>query len=189
MEKQRTRTRVRCLVDELPEEVRRDVDDMLADTSNSYVAISAALAQQGYSISKSSIGRYAQRSGKAKIRLNEIREMAHAYVHLLKEDQEIDIARVLSVFYMQRLMNRVMEAGEDEFDEISLEKAGNLLSTLMRSSAYAARYSAGRKDDLEEAKELILHQVRTELADDPEVMAQLQARIMDATATQGGDAP
>lgn len=171
-------------MDELPEDVRAEVDAMLADTSWSYLGISAELAKQGYSISKSSIGRYAQRSGKAKLRLAEIREMAHSYVQLLKEDQEIDIARVLSVFYMQRLMNRIIEAGEEEFDNIPLEKAGTLLSTLMRSGVYAARYSAARKDEMDQAAELILNQVRAELADDPVMSAQIQARIQEARAKE-----
>lgn len=177
--------RVRCLVDELPEDVRAEVDAMLMDTSISYLEISAELAQRGYSISKSSIGRYAQRNGKAKLRLMEIREMAQSYIQLLKDDQEIDIARVLSVFYMQRLMGRIIEAGEDEFDSISLEKAGGLLSTLMRSGVYAARYSAARKDEMDQAAEMILSQVRAEMADDPELLEQIQRRVREAQVREG----
>ena len=76
MGEQRTRTRIHCLVDDLPDDVRRELDEMLADTSYGYVAISEWLQAQGYSISKSSIGRYAQRNGKMQMRLREINESA-----------------------------------------------------------------------------------------------------------------
>ena len=62
MAKKRTRTRVSSKIDELPEALRVKVDVMLADTSNTYEYISQYLKQEGYEISKSSVGRYAMRS-------------------------------------------------------------------------------------------------------------------------------
>lgn len=56
MGEKRTRQRISCKIDELPEEVRVKVDVMLADTSNSYEYISSYLKEEGYSISKSSVG-------------------------------------------------------------------------------------------------------------------------------------
>ena len=46
-------------MDELPEEIRQQVDVMLVDTSNTYLSISLKLKDMGYEVSKSSIGRYA----------------------------------------------------------------------------------------------------------------------------------
>ena len=56
MAKKRTRTRVSSKIDELPEALRVKVDVMLADTSNTYEYISQYLKQEGYEISKSSVG-------------------------------------------------------------------------------------------------------------------------------------
>ena len=69
MAKKRTRTRVSSKIDELPEALRVKVDVMLADTSNTYEYISQYLKQEGYEISKSSVGRYAMRSNTATQRL------------------------------------------------------------------------------------------------------------------------
>lgn len=71
MAKKRTKTRISGKVDELPEEVRRQVDVMLVDTSNTYYHISEELKAMGYEISKSSIGRYALRTSSATQRLLE----------------------------------------------------------------------------------------------------------------------
>lgn len=58
-------------VDELPEDIRIKVDFLLADTKNSYEDISQFLKEQGYIVSKSSVGRYALRSNTALQRLME----------------------------------------------------------------------------------------------------------------------
>lgn len=176
----RTRTRVHCLVDELPEDVRRELDERLADTGNGYVAISQWLAEQGYSISKSSIGRYAQRSGKLAMRLREIREQAQEYARLIQDNQEMDLAKVASAIYLQNLMRRVVEAGDDEYGEISLSDAGDQIARLLRTHVYEGRYTAKRKEDIDRATELILQQMRAELASDPEMLAAIQSKVREA---------
>ena len=62
MAKKRNRTRVSSKLDEIPEDLRLKVDVMLADTSNTYEYISQYLKEEGYDISKSSVGRYAMRA-------------------------------------------------------------------------------------------------------------------------------
>ena len=178
----RTRTRVRCLVDELPDAVHAEVDEMLADTSNGYLDISVWLAEQGYSISKSSIGRYAQRSGKMAQRLREIREQAHEYARLIEENQEMDLAKVASTIYLQKMLQRVVEAGDNEFELVSLKDAGNQISRLLRTHVYEGRYSAQRRDELEAAKELVLEQLRAELVSDPELLDRIREKVEEGKA-------
>jgi hypothetical protein len=182
MGEKRTRTRVRCLVDELPESVRAEVDEMLADTSNGYLDISAWLTTQGYSISKSSIGRYAQRSGKMAQRLREIRDQAHEYAKLIQENQEMDVAKVASTIYLQGLLRRVVEAGDNEFELVSLKDVGNQISKLLRTHVYEGRYTQQRKDELEKATELVLEQLRAELVSDPEMLAKIREKVQEAKA-------
>lgn len=71
MGKQRNKKRITSKIDELPEQLRLQVDLMLADTSNTYVEISQFLKTAGYEISKSSICRYAARTNTAMQRLKE----------------------------------------------------------------------------------------------------------------------
>ncbi len=182
----RTRTRVRCLVDELPDDVRTGVDERLADTSNGYVDISAWLHKQGYEISKSSIGRYALRSGKTAQRLREISAQAHEYATLIKENQEMDVAKVASAIYLQGLLNRVVEAGSNEFELVSLKDIGDQISKLLRTHVYEGRYSKQRQDELEAAQEMILQTLRTELVSDPVLLEQVRAKVQEAKAKAKG---
>ena len=176
----RERLRIHCLVDDLPLYVREELDERLADTSNGYVQLSRWLQEQGYDISKSSIGRYAQRKGKDRLRLREINEMANSYAKLIRENQELDLAKVAASVYLQQLMLRITEAGADEFAEIDLADAGKLLSQLMRASVYEGRYSATRKDEIEQAAEMVMQQLRAQVAEDPELLANIQQKVFQA---------
>ncbi len=172
--------RIRCLIDELPPDVRTELDEMLADTSWGYVAISAELARKGYSISKSSIGRYAQRNGKTALRLREIREQAQQYARLIEENQELDLAKVASNIYLQNLLARVVQAGDEEYDTIEMKDVGDQIARLLRTSVYEGRYSAQRKGDVDKAAELILTQLRAELLTDPDMLNRIQSKVYAA---------
>jgi hypothetical protein len=174
------RTRIHCLVDDLPDEVRQELEERLADTAMSYVAISAWLQTQGYDIGKSSIGRYAKRNGQMRQRLREINDSARAYADMLAENPELDIAKVASSVYMQQLATRIVEAGTDDFAEIDLEKAGKLLVGLRRASVYEERYSTARKDDLAEAAELVMQQFRAQVTQDPELLSRIQSLVQES---------
>lgn len=174
------RTRIRCLVDELPDDVRRELDELLADTAMSYVAISGWLQTKGYTICKSSIGKYAKRNGQMRMRLREINESARAYADMILENPELDIAKVASSIYLQQLTNRIVEAGTDDFAEIDIEKAGKLLVSLKRASVYEERYSAARKDDLAEAAEMVMQQFRAQVTQDPELLERIQRLVQES---------
>lgn len=177
---QRQRQRIHCLVDDLPDDVRHELDEMLADTSFGYIAISEWLSAKGYTISKSSIGRYAKRNGKMQLRLREINESAREYAALIRDNQELDLAKVASNIYLQQLMARITEAGSDEFAQIGIGEAGKLLSTIMRASVYEGRYSAARKDDIAEASELVMQQFRAQVVHDPELLGRIQTMVHDS---------
>lgn len=177
---ERKHQRIHCLVDDLPDDVRHELDEMLADTSYGYIAISDWLKEQGYQISKSSIGRYAQRDGKMRLRLREINESAREYAKLLQENQELDLAKVATSVYLQQLMVRITEAGSDEFADINISQAGKLLTNLMRASVYEGRYSTARKDDIAEAAELVMQQFRAQVVHDPALLSRIQDMVHDS---------
>ena len=99
MAKKRTRTRVSSKIDELPEALRVKVDVMLADTSNTYEYISQYLKQEGYEISKSSVGRYAMRSNTATQRLLEAQVQTEQLIRVVKDNPDADYteAAIMSI--------------------------------------------------------------------------------------------
>ena len=71
MAKKRTKTRITSKIDELPVEVKTQVDVMLTDPGTTYYNIAEWLVSMGFKVSKSSVGRYAMRSNTAAQRLLE----------------------------------------------------------------------------------------------------------------------
>ena len=58
---QRERNRIKSRVDELPDEIRAQLDAMLADVNYTYQDIADTITDLGYEISRSAVGRYAMR--------------------------------------------------------------------------------------------------------------------------------
>ena len=110
MAKKRTRTRVSSKIDELPEELRVKVDVMLADTSNTYEYISQYLKQEGYEISKSSVGRYAMRSNTATQRLLEAQAQTEQLIRVVKDNPDADYTEAAIMLTMNGLVNKVATA-------------------------------------------------------------------------------
>ena len=129
MAKKRSRTRVCSKLDELPEELRLKVDVMLADTSNTYEYISKYLKEEGYDISKSSVGRYAMRSNTATQRLLEAQAQTEKLIQVVKDNPNADYSEAAILMTMNGLINKVATA-EEEFQEMPLDKAGRLIASL-----------------------------------------------------------
>lgn len=138
MGKQRTRTRVSSKIDELPDDLRLEVDVMLADTSNTYTYISEHLKQRGYDISKSSVGRYANRTNTAAQRLIEAQAQTERLIQVVKDNPDADYTEAAIMLTMNGLVNKVASA-EEEFDEMPLDKAGRLIASLSRTKVYKDR--------------------------------------------------
>lgn len=135
MAKKRSRTRVCSKLDELPEELRLKVDVMLADTSNTYEYISKYLKEEGYDISKSSVGRYAMRSNTATQRLLEAQAQTEKLIQVVKDNPNADYSEAAILMTMNGLINKVATA-EEEFQEMPLDKAGRLIASLSRTKIY-----------------------------------------------------
>lgn len=138
MGRQRKKTRVSSKVDELPEGIRREVDVMLTDTSNTYQYISDSLKKQGYDISKSAIGRYAVRSSTAMQRLLEAQAQTEQLVKVVQKNPEADYTEAGMRLLMDGLINKLATA-EEEFDQMPLDKAGRLITSLSRTKVYKDR--------------------------------------------------
>lgn len=149
MGKARTKKRVTSKVDELPEEIRLQVDRKLADTSNTYQEISDWLKTEGFEVSKSSIGRYSMRSTTAVQRLLDAQVQTERLLQVVKHNPEVDYTEASMMMLMDGLVNK-MATAEEEFDAMPLDKAGRLIVSLSRTKAYKdkVRQDMKRKSDL-----------------------------------------
>lgn len=158
MAKKRTRTRITSKIDELPEELRLKVDVMLADTSNTYAYISAFLKQEGYEISKSSVGRYATRTNTATQRLLEAQAQTEKLIQVVKDNPEADYTEAAIMLTMNGLVNKVAMA-EEEFNDMPLDKAGRLIASLSRTKVYKDRV----KQDMKKKADIAFKQLETDM--------------------------
>lgn len=149
MAKKRTKTRITSKVDELPAEVKSQVDIMLTDTSNTYQYISDFLKQEGHMVSKSSIGRYAMRSNTAIQRLLEAQAQTEKLVQVVQKNPNADYSEAAMMMLMDGLINKLATA-EDEFDAMPLDKAGRLVASLSRTKVYKDRV----KQDMQKKADL-----------------------------------
>ena len=90
MAKKRTKTRVSSKIDELPAEVKIQVDAMLTDPGTTYANIADWLVGLGFMVSKSSVGRYAIRSNTAAQRLLEAQSRTQALVSVVRQNPDAD---------------------------------------------------------------------------------------------------
>ena len=97
------------------------MDVMLADTSNTYEYISKYLKEEGYDISKSSVGRYAMRSNTATQRLLEAQAQTEKLIQVVKDNPNADYSEAAILMTMNGLINKVATA-EEEFQEMPLDK-------------------------------------------------------------------
>lgn len=158
MGEKRTKQRISCKIDELPEELKVKVDVMLADTSNSYEYISRFLKEEGYSISKSSVGRYATRTNKAMQRLLEAQAQTDRLIQVVRENPEADYTEAAILLTMNGLLNKVATA-EEEFNEMPLDKAGRLIASLSRTKVYKDRV----KQDMKKKADVAFREMETEI--------------------------
>jgi len=181
----RSKQRISSKIDELPEDLRRKVDVMLADTSNTYEYISQFLKGEGYDISKSSVGRYATRTNNAMQRLLEAQAQTDRLIQVVKETPEADYTEAAILLTMNGLLNKVATA-EEEFNEMPLDKAGRLIASLSRTKVYKDRV----KQDMRRKADIAFREMESEMlkvikqdeksaAQLKEILAKAKERMME----------
>ena len=181
----RTKQRITSKIDELPEDLRMKVDVMLADTSNTYEYISQFLKEEGYDISKSSVGRYATRTNNAMQRLLEAQAQTDRLIQVVKENPEADYTEAAILLTMNGLLNKVATT-EEEFNEMPLDKAGRLIASLSRTKVYKDRV----KQDMRRKADIAFREMESEMlkvikqdeksaAQLKEILAKAKERMME----------
>ena len=181
----RSKQRISSKIDELPEDLRRIVDVMLADTSNTYEYISQFLKGEGYDISKSSVGRYATRTNNAMQRLLEAQAQTDRLIQVVKENPEADYTEAAILLTMNGLLNKVATA-EEEFNEMPLDKAGRLIASLSRTKVYKDRVKQDMRKkadtafrELESEMLKVIKQDEKSVAMLKEILAKAKERMME----------
>ena len=149
-------------IDQLPDDVRVELDARLADTANTYEELSAWLKERGYQISKSAIGRYSIRSTQA----------AQRVAQAVEAHPDLDYTKAASMVLMDGLMQRVSTA-EDDFAEMPLDKAGRLIASLSRNATYEKRVRQEMKKKAELAFEQLEAELMAAIKQHPELVGEL----------------
>lgn len=150
--------RVRSKIDELPIHLKDQVDAMLLDTTNTYQDISDFLADQNFEVSKSSVGRYALRVGRAVQRVLEAQEQTKALVELIKKNPDADYTEG-GLQIMAGELTKKFAAAQEEWDEMPLDKAARVMVALSRTKIYKDKIKA----DLAERTKVALEEFKREV--------------------------
>lgn len=172
-EKKRRRGRVHSTIDDLPEPLKSRFEIKLTDPANTYSELSEWLKEEGYSISKSAIGRYAVRTREAAQRVAETLRRTQAIAQAVESHPDLDYTKAAELVLMDGLMQRVSTA-EEEFDEMPLDKAGRLIASLARNATYEKRVRAELKKKAELAFEQLEAELLAEIKQYPELVTDLR---------------
>lgn len=152
---------------------------MLADTSNTYEYISQYLKEEGYDISKSSVGRYAMRSNTARQRLLEAQAQTEKLIQVVKDNPDADYSEAAILMTMNGLINKVATA-EEEFQEMPLDKAGRLIASLSRTKIYKDKVKQDMKKKADIAFQEMEASMMQVIKNDPSLAEQLKKILTTA---------
>lgn len=179
---ERDRRRVKSRVDELPEDQRARIEELLKDVTVGYQQIADAITAAGYPISKSSIHRYAARLDKALDKMDAAQAQVSALLKRVREGQDVESTEVATALLMDGLIRRLAGA-EEEFETIPIAKAGTLITQIQRSATYKARMQQDHRKLIDGVRVNILAGIREAVQADPELLDKL-AGIVNAAAEQ-----
>lgn len=172
-EKERRRTRINSKIDQLPPEVKFQVDDMVANSAITYQEISDWLKEQGYDISRGAVGRYAIRVNEAAQRMAEQLEQTRLILDRIERNPDVDPAKAAQAVMASGIMQRVSTA-DGEFLEMPLEKAGRLLASFRRVDVAERKMLFDMRQKIDLAFEELEHQLMDAIKNDPALSAQMR---------------
>jgi hypothetical protein len=122
------------ITDDLPEEIRREVDRLLMEESLTYDDIAAFLAEKGYDISRSAIGRYGKGFMNHVRRLRIIEDKSRTLVSDAGDGMILEEAA--AKMFSQQIIELLMEEG---FEVKALPRIISDFAKLQTSSALRER--------------------------------------------------
>lgn len=178
-QKERRRTRINCKIEQLPPEVKTQVDDMVADMSYSYQEISDWLKKRDFHISRGAVGRYAIRMNEAAQRVAKSLEQTKLILERIERNPDIDPAKAAQAVMTDGLMQR-MATAEDEFLELPLDKAGRLLAAFRRVNLAERKLTFEQRSKIDLAFEEMEVQLLQAINHDAALSEQLRSILSKA---------
>lgn len=158
MGEKRNRTRTCSKIEQLPPDLKFEVDCRLADYKNSYDSICEYVDSQGYKISRTGLCRYAKKSEAAFNRLKQAQEQTEKLVSYIQSNPEVDFTEPAMKILMAGLIDRLATA-EEEFETMPLDKAGRLVTSLARTKTYKDKV----KQDMQKKAELAFQEMEADI--------------------------
>ena len=136
------RNRVKSSIDQLPQETREMLEEMLADAHNGLTYRDMAdevEAQCGIRLSVSAIQRYAARYNREAKRMLERTEQMRQIARYMEGHSPADLSVYVAALIQDGLLRRLQD-GQEEIDDIPIEQVLKLGIQANRASAYVCRY-------------------------------------------------
>lgn len=172
--------RVKCKMDELPQEMRARVDAMLADVTIGYRDIAAMLKEEGYEISKSSVSRYGDRLGRALLRTDAAQRFTDSIVATARDHKGLEMSEAATAIMMDNIMRVLVDMDYDDYAEIPLPKIVDILQKQHRNAVYKERMVRSYRKDIEQMRKTIMEELAEEAQHDPELVDRLEAKSKTA---------
>ena len=164
---------------QLPKDFLDGVNERLVNYNMSYADILSWLTEKGYTVSQSSLSRYAFKVFESAQRVADDLEKTKYIIDVIERHPNLDTTEATSAILKSGLLQKISSA-EEEFNNMPIEKAGRLFVQLSKAEADRKRtdYSTRRK------AELAFDQLETELMaaikQQPNLAAQLSAILREA---------
>lgn len=136
-------------IDKLPPEMKATVEEMILDGSATYTEIVDYLQEHGYSLSVSSVCRYAQGYVENLQTLQIAQANFRNMLDELERYPDLDTTEALVRVASQDLMTALTAKKEEDWNAVSVDKLMNQISGLTRAVAYKKRVELRNKTDLE----------------------------------------
>lgn len=170
--------RVTYLIDELPDEIKAEVNRMVANSKYSYVYISNWLAERGYSVSKSAVSRYAMNYGAFLERAEEVTKELEMFTQAVRENPDKDYTDAGTQLLTAMIIKRIATA-VDEFDDLPIDKASHIMVQLSRTKAYKDKIRQDLKSKLELAFKQFEGNIMKIIGSDPELSLKFEKQIKE----------
>mgnify|MGYP000046256725 CR=1 FL=1 len=173
-------------IDTLPPDMKATVEEMIMDGSATYSDIVAYLEQQGYSLSVSSVCRYAQGYVENLQTLQIAQANFRNMLDELERYPDLDTTEALVRVASQNLMTALTSKKEEDWSAVSVDKLMNQISGLTRAVAYKKRVELQNKTDLEAGTGDLKTALWSAMAKErPDLYKQVSA-YLDRKAQEGG---
>ncbi len=158
MGEKRKRTRTNSTVEQLPLDLKLEVESLLGDYRNTYDSICQYIKNKGYNISRSALCRYAKKSEAAFNRLKQAQEQTEKLIAYIQSNPDADFTEPAMKILTSGLIDRLATA-EEEFYTMPLDKAGRLVASLARTKTYKDRV----RQDMQKKAELALKEMEADI--------------------------